>query len=81
MFFCVCVIVCVFLCEVTCLLNAYLLFLLNQRENWAGVLKSQAAATVPDVVPSMAIMGLTHVLVTPTAVVNVLLVELYVGLL
>jgi|AntAceMinimDraft_5_1070358.scaffolds.fasta_scaffold75003_4 hypothetical protein len=71
MFFCVCV----FLCEVPCA------YLLNQRENWAGVLKSQAAATVPDVVPSMAIMGLTHVLVTPTAVVNVLLVELYVGLL
>jgi len=29
----------------------------------------------------MAIMGLTHVLVTPTAEVNVFLVELYVGLL
>jgi hypothetical protein len=29
----------------------------------------------------MAIMGLTHVLVTPAAMVNVFLVELYLGLL
>jgi hypothetical protein len=69
MFFCACVIVCVFWMFVSVVnVFEYSLYLwFNQRLMVTGVLASQAAVTVPANAPKMEIPGLMHVFVTPTA--------------